>query len=150
MLAPTTELRPVHSNTALPLPAATRSLHGTAAGSLRLVLPRTAGDLGRWGRLLGNCLGDFAPSAASGRALIVGVERANRLLYAVEINPNRCIRQFSGRGNRPPAPTDRLLVVEALVAAAVVDPRARANAPWMAGLDVDQALTERAAGDERR
>ena len=149
VLAPATELRPVNANTALPLPAATRSLHGTAAGQLRLVLPRTAGDLGRWGRLLGNCLGDFAPSAASGRALIIGVERANRLLYAVEITPNRCVRQFSGRGNRPPAPTDRLLVVRALVTAGVLDPRAPANVAWVAGLDVEQALAARAAGGGR-
>ena len=115
-----------------------------------LSMPRTAGDLARWGRLLGNCLGDFAPSAASGRALIVGVERANRLLYAVEIDPNRCIRQFSGRGNRPPTPTNRALVIRALVDAGVIDPRARANAPWLAGLEVDRATIDRAAGDEGR
>ncbi len=111
---------------------------------MRLVLPRTAGDLARWGRLLGNCLGDFAPSAARGRTLIVGVERANRLLYAVEVTSTGCIRQFSGRGNRPPAPADRHLVIPALVDAGVVDPRARANSAWLAGTGVHRAMAERA------
>lgn len=135
MLAPPAAVGMVRHTTALPLTPAERALDGTTEGSIMLVLPRTAGDLARWGRLLSNCLGDFGPAVAAGRSTIVGVHRANRLVAAVELTPSGTIRQFCGVANRAPADRDRRAVVGMLQRAGVLDTRAAANRPWLAGVE---------------
>ena len=110
-------------------------------GDLTLVLPHTAGDLTRWGRLLSSCLGDFGPAAVAGRALIVGVQRANSLLLAVEVTPDGRIRQFCGVANRAPRDADRRAVVRALALHGVLDVRSAYNRPWLSGVVLPDSIT---------
>jgi hypothetical protein len=112
------------------------ALDGSTVGPLRLVLPRTCGDLTRWGRLLANCLGDYGPAAVMGRSAIVGVERDGALRYALELTAEGVVRQFVGAANRPPDPTDRAAVLGRLVEAGAVAPHDRRNAPWLADAPV--------------
>lgn len=120
-------------------PPAVRTMHGLSVGSLRLVIPRTAGDLVRWSRLLSNCLDDYGPAAATGRSTIIGVEHQNTLRYALELNPPTVIRQFVASANRPPDPDHRTAIVRELVRAEIVDPSEPANGIWIA----DQCPTDR-------
>ena len=72
-------------------------------GDLELVLPRTPDELRAWGRMLGNCLGDFGAAVAEQRSVIVGVRQRGALVAAVELLPNlREVRQFLGVRNRVP------------------------------------------------
>jgi hypothetical protein len=111
-----------------------KALEARADGPFRFVLPRVAGDLALWGRLLGNCLGDFGPMAAAGLTSIVGVSLGNQLAYAVELTPDGLVRQFCGRGNRPPPAGLRRSVIGSLAAAGVLDVAARRNRPWLEGV----------------
>ena len=74
-------------------------------GDLELTLPRTPDELRAWGRMLGNCLGDFGAAVAEHRSVIVGVRQRGALVAAVELLPDlREVRQFLGVRNRvPPA-----------------------------------------------
>lgn len=116
------------------MPANIRALDGTASGDLVFVVPRTVGDLTRWGRLLSNCLGDFGPSVDAGRSVIIGVERDRRLTYAIEITDGGNIRQFNGRANRLPSDLDRRNVLMALVRAGAINPMSATNRRWLAGI----------------
>jgi hypothetical protein len=113
-LAPPAAIAPVTPETALSPPLAIRSLDGRGVGDLTFIVPRVAGDLARWGRLLSNCLGDFGPAAAAGRSHIIGVQRANRLIYAIELTPAGTVRQFCGRANLAPNDQDRRAIHRAL------------------------------------
>lgn len=132
LLAPPATAVTVRADTALPLTPAERALEGAASGPLSLTVPRTAGDLVRWGRLMSNCLGDFGPAVVAGRSTIVGVQRDHRLVYAVELTAAGVIRQFCARANRPPSPSDRRAVVGLLAERSLLDPNAPANRPWLA------------------
>lgn len=68
---------------------------------IQLVLPRTPRELSTWGRLLENCLADFAPAVAAGTTAIVGVRQRGALVAALELRDG-CIAQFLGPRNRPP------------------------------------------------
>ena len=114
----------------LPRPPELAALHHLELDGLRIVVPRTVGDLQRWSRLLANCLHDYGPVVVAGRSAILGVERAGTLHYALEVERGGRIRQFVGPANRPPDPVHRLAVVEALAAHAVVDRRLAANRVW--------------------
>lgn len=70
-----------------PGPPAVRAIDGLSVGPLRIVIPRTVGDLVRWSRLLANCFDDYRPAAATGRGAIIGIEHQNALRYALELNP---------------------------------------------------------------
>ena len=120
-------------------PSRVRALDGSSVGELTLVLPHGDGDLPRWGRLLSNCLADFGSAVRSGRSVVVGVLRRNRLLYALELTPAGVLRQFNGARNRPPAPGDLRAVIGLLVRAEVLDVAATANRLWLeaAGLRGD-------------
>lgn len=107
-----------------------RCLDGLTRGDLTLVLPHTTGDLERWGRILSNCLGDFSAAAATGRSVIVGVRRSNRLIYAVELTAGGEVRQFCGQANRAPRPSDRRLIVQTLAEAGAVDTSSAVNRLW--------------------
>lgn len=133
-LAPASALRAVPASAPIPALPAIRSLDGREVDDLTLVLPHTAGDLSRWGRLLSSCLGDFGPSAVSGRCTIVGVQRANRLVYAVELTSAGVVRQFCGRNNRAPRDRDRRAVIGALARSGALDTRSSRNRPWLAGV----------------
>ncbi len=113
------------------MPANIRALDGTASGDLVFVVPRTVGDLTRWGRLLSNCLGDFGPSVDAGRSVIIGVERDRRLIYAIEITDGGNIRQFNGRANRLPGDQDRRNVLTTLVRASAINPMSATNRRWL-------------------
>jgi hypothetical protein len=140
-MAPPATLGRVAASAAITVAPSVRGLDGHRAGDLLLVLPHTAGDLIRWGRILSNCLGDFAPAAVAGRTLIVGVHRANRLVHAVELTPDGRIRQFCGLANRAPRDGERRDVVRALALHGVLDPRSRHNRPWLAGVDLPASIT---------
>lgn len=99
-------------HTPLPATPQLRALDGRRAGELTLVLPRTAADLDRWGRLLSSCVGDFAAAVVAGRSHLVGVLRANRLAYVLELTPGGEVRQFCGRANRRPPAAVRRAVLE--------------------------------------
>jgi hypothetical protein len=120
IFTPPVRLDPVPDAAALPSTQALRDLHGRVIGGLTFVIPRTAGDLRRWGRLLANCLGDFGPSVVAGRSTIIGIEQANALAFAVEIDTEGAIRQFAGRANRPPGDATRDAVVRSLRAAGLL------------------------------
>ena len=105
------------------------------AGPFTLVLARSASDLARWGRMLSNCLGSFAPACAEGRSVIIGVRRDDALRYAIELTPTGVVRQFSGRANGRPRPADRRTVIGALVDRGLVDTADPANRPWLRGLE---------------
>lgn len=127
ILAPPALLPPVSAGTRLKVSPAMRALDGRTVEGLTLVVPRTAGDLQRWGRLLANCLGDFAPAAAAGQSTIIGVERADALAFAVELDPTGAVRQFAGKANRRPDDAVRRAVVTAIRAAAVAEPPRQAG-----------------------
>ena len=134
----------MRTDTPLPLTPAERSLEGVGSGVIALTVPRTVGDLVRWGRLMSNCLGDFGPAVVAGRSTIIGVVRNARLAYAVELTPTGVVRQFCGRANRPPAPPDRRVVVRLLAERGLLDVAAPANRPWLA--DVTLPRPERRTG----
>jgi hypothetical protein len=123
IFAPPANLAPVADSTPLAVPPAVRALHGLTFGDLTFTVPRTAGDLQRWGRMLSNCLGGFGPAAASGRTAVVGIERANVLAFAVEIRDGS-IRQFAGHANRAPNDATRTAVVRRMRAAGILRPGA--------------------------
>lgn len=132
LLAPPAAAVAVRADTALPLTPAERALEGVASGPLSLTVPRSVGDLVRWGRLMSNCLGDFGPAVVSGRSTIIGVQRDQRLVYAVELTSAGVVRQFCARANRPPSPSDRRAVVGLLAGRSLLDLTAPANRPWLA------------------
>lgn len=158
VLAPANSRTPtgttVRDSTVIDHRPAVRSLAGAQIGGLRLVLPRTVGDLKRWGRLLSNCLGDFGPDVCAGRSSIIGVERRRRLIYALEITNRGEIRQFNGRANRRPRRDDHAPVITTLVNEGVIDPRSHRNSQWFAaaGLDPARLREQRGAthGTQRR
>lgn len=109
--------RPGHepaSDTHLPHPRWLVPVDRHEFGIYRFVLPRTAGDLTRWSNLLSNCLGDFRRAAMTCQSHIVGVERNGQLKYAIELTPQRRIRQFTGTANRPPPDDQHDLIVDEL------------------------------------
>jgi hypothetical protein len=90
-----------------------------AGGELELVLPRTPQELTAWGRMLDNCLGDFAAAVAQGRSVIVGVRRRRALVAALELRPDlRTVVQFLGPRNRVPSATVTTPVLAAVERAA--------------------------------
>lgn len=105
-------------------------LEGVVSGDLALALPRTAGDLARWGRLMSNCLGDFSAAAVAGRSVIIGVRRSNRLVYAVELTASAEIRQICGPANRAPRPSDRRSIVRMLAQAGAIATNSAHNRLW--------------------
>lgn len=113
-LGPPVTARAVGPHVSLPVPARLRRIDGYRCGELTLVLPHTAGDLERWGRLLSNCLSDFATAVLAGRSTLVGVQRRNSLVYVVELTPTGAVRQFCARANRRPPEHDRQRVLDAL------------------------------------
>lgn len=100
LAAPPTAIT-VTAATPLPVTPALAEVHERAVGELTLVVPRTVGDLDRWGRMMSNCLGTYGPAVVSGQSTIIGVERAGTLTYVVEIREARTVRQFNGPANRP-------------------------------------------------
>ena len=84
-------------------PPAARALDRRVAGDVELVLPRTPDELRAWGRMLGNCLGDFAAAVAEHRSVVLGVRERGALVAAAELTPDlRDVRQLLGPGNRVP------------------------------------------------
>lgn len=129
--APASRLAPVDESCPLTMPAAATALEGLSTGDLTVSIPRTAGDLVRWSRLLSNCLYDYGPMAAAGQTTILGLRRAGGLQYAVEVRPPGIVRQFVGPANRPPQPADRVAVVALLADRGVVDRTHPANRIWL-------------------
>lgn len=122
IFAPSTTLPPVAADSPLQISPTAAALHGRTFGNLTFTVPRTAGDLQRWGRILSNCLGDFGPAAAAGRTTIIGIEQSNILAFALEIRSDGTIRQFAGRSNRAPDQATRNATVRILTAAGVLCP----------------------------
>ncbi len=116
---------------AIDYPTPIAALNGMTIGDMRLVLPRTAGDLVRWGRILSNCLDSYDGDAVGGISYIIGIHRAQRLTYAVEVTQSGVLRQFNGHANRRPRANDRDQVISALLEAGVIDPLKRSNRPWI-------------------
>ncbi len=96
-----------------------RALAGpTADRTIELVLPRTPSELTTWGRLLGNCLADFAPAVAAGATMVLGIRLRDVLVAAVEVREGGIVQLLGPRNHRAPA----------RVSAAVVDHVGRALA----------------------
>lgn len=138
-LAPPSGLRAVRDAEPIQPTPTLRRLDGLRLDDLTLVLPHTAGDLVRWGRILSNCLGDFGPAAVAGRSVLIGVLRDHRLTYVVELTASGVVRQFCGRANRAPRDRDRRAVIGALAAHLLVDRHAPANRDWMGGVELPPA-----------
>lgn len=99
------------AHTALPASPLARSLAGPIPeGDVELVLPRTAGELATWGRLLDNCLGDFGPAVAAGRTVVVGVRDQGILVAALEARDGQIVQFFGPHNTRPPARLAALVV----------------------------------------
>jgi hypothetical protein len=117
---------PSHWTTPQPL----RPIDGLATGGLRLVVPRSANELRRWGDVLHNCLADYAGASSRGESWLVAIERDDTVIGCIEVTPaTRRIRQALGPRNRP-LPRDVLAVaVRALERhGIVVTPTRRATA----------------------
>lgn len=69
-------------------------------GRYDLVLPRSGEELATWGRLLGNCLADFAAAVASGATVVLGVRDQGLLVAAAEVRCRQLV-QLLGARNRP-------------------------------------------------
>lgn len=103
--APSTRGGPPAPTATFAHPPDVRALDGRVLGDLELVVPRTPDELAAWGRMLGNCLGDFGAAVAEHRSVILGVRERGALVAAVELLPDLLeVRQFLGAHNRvPPA-----------------------------------------------
>jgi hypothetical protein len=99
---------------------ALRAVDGSEFRDLGLCLPATRGQLGTWGRLLRNCLADFAPAVADGLSTIIGVRREGMLVGALELDRDGRIVQFLGARNRPLPEDVTRPVVQELVERGVV------------------------------
>ncbi|MCB0965083.1 MAG: PcfJ domain-containing protein, partial [Acidimicrobiales bacterium] len=117
--------------TPLSVDARVRALGGQRTEGLEWAVPRTVGDLHRWGGILANCLADFGAAAAEGRATILGLLRGDQLRYALELTPDGTIRQLVGPANRPAERWVRVAAVGALGRAGIIDPSRPANAVWL-------------------
>jgi len=120
IFVPPADVPAVSPHVELAVPDAVRRFDGTTSGDLTFVVPRTAGDLQRWSRMLSNCLDGYAPAMAAGRTVILGVQRDGVLRYALEIAPGAVVRQFVGPANRPPEDHIRRTVLAALAAAGLL------------------------------
>lgn len=138
-LAPPAGLRAVRDAEPIQPTPTLRRLDGLRLDDLTLVLPHTAGDLVRWGRILSNCLGDFGPAAVAGRSVLIGVLRDHRLTYVVELTATGVVRQFCGRANRAPRDCDRRAVMGVLAVHLLVDRSAPANRAWLGGVELPPA-----------
>ena len=119
--------------TSFRFPAMIDGLHGTTCGDdLRLTVPRTVAELTAWGARLGNCLGNYGRAAAANRSFPIGIERHGRLVYCVELQPDRTIRQFLGSRNRPVPAEHASAVVAHLVSSGVLASGHPANRVWTA------------------
>lgn len=94
--------------------------HGYRVGEHRLVLPRTPGDLTRWGRRLANCLADYAGVVGAGTSVVIGLEERGALVAALELR-NGEVRQFVGIGNARPLGRHREVMTRMLSDLALAD-----------------------------
>jgi PcfJ-like protein len=85
-------------------------LDGTAVNGLVFVVPRTARMLIEWGNALNICIGSYADKAMKRHCYLLGVMAEAELKYAIEIDRQGRIVQFSGRRNSRPAAQDRAAV----------------------------------------
>ena len=85
-------------------------LDGTAVNGLVFVVPRTAHMLLEWGNALNTCIGSYADKAIKRHCYLLGVMAERELKYAIEIDRQGRIVQFSGRRNSRPAAQDRAAV----------------------------------------
>ncbi|MEZ5311099.1 MAG: PcfJ domain-containing protein [Microthrixaceae bacterium] len=131
VLASRTGRQRLDPSVAIDYPTPIAALNGMAIADMRLVLPRTTGDLTRWGRILSNCLDSYDGDAVRGISYIIGIHRNQRLTYAVEVTQSGVLRQFNGHANRRPRSNDRDQVVSALLEAGVIDRRQQPNRPWI-------------------
>ncbi len=88
---------------------------GLRWGGLRFQVSTSAGELRLWGMVLHNCLGDFAPTVASGRSWIIGIEVDEAIIGCVEMETSsRAVRQILGDRNRPLPRATKHAVLETL------------------------------------
>lgn len=108
------------------------AVHGDEpASGLRLVLPRTTGELVAWGRRLHSCVGSFGPAVATGRSILFGVERDGTLRYCVELSPDGMVRQFLGERNTAVPRSVAAAVCARLVALGLLRTDGDANCIWL-------------------
>ncbi len=84
------------------------------------MLPRTPGDLTRWGRRLANCLADYAGVVGAGTSVVIGLEERGTLVAAIELR-NGEVRQFVGIGNARPLGRHREVMTRMLSDLALAD-----------------------------
>ncbi|HET8929155.1 MAG TPA: hypothetical protein VFN21_00725 [Acidimicrobiales bacterium] len=107
LLAPRVRsLTPITASTPIRHPGWLRNVDGSSVGGFTFVLPGTCGDLERWSQAMANCLDTFKSAAVEGASHLVGILADGRHRYVLEVGPDRAIRQFSGRANRPVVRSD--------------------------------------------
>ncbi|MGQ0434603.1 MAG: hypothetical protein ACT452_19625 [Microthrixaceae bacterium] len=118
---------------ALDYPPTVGRLHGRVlAPRLRLVLPRSIAELTAWARQLHNCLDTFGGAVASGRSLVIGVERDDVLTYCAELTPaSRTMRQLHGPYNHAVPAAVATVLCRVLLSEGLVDSRHPVNLPWV-------------------
>lgn len=85
-----------------PVPAALLPVHQVRHEGLAYSVPTSRNELATWGAVLRNCLGDFGRAAATQTSWLIGIERADRLIGCVEVDPaQRRVRQALGPRNQP-------------------------------------------------
>lgn len=85
-----------------PVPAALLPVHQLRHEGLGFSVPTSRNELATWGAILRNCLGDFGRAAATQTSWLIGIERDDRLIGCVEVDPaTRRVRQALGPRNQP-------------------------------------------------
>ena len=89
-------------------------------------------ELHRWGAQLHSCIGSFGPAVASGRSLLIGVERDDVLAYCAEVTPaSRTIRQLHGSHNRSVPRAVAAALGARLLASGILDGDSPQNRLWV-------------------
>lgn len=83
---------------------------------LKLIAPTSNHQLIEWGQTLSNCIASYAKDAKQQRSQLLGVEKNNKLTYALELSPSGEIRQFYAKGNRVPDSDDAEIIRKTLAA----------------------------------
>ena len=127
--------QPVASSAPLVVTRQAQSVDGLRVDNLTFVVPRTAGDLERWGRIMSNCLDTYGGAAAQGLATIIGIHAGDQLAYVIEVSPRGVVVQFTTFANREPSSKVRATVVSTLLRAGIINPSLEANRQWLLGVD---------------
>lgn len=98
------------------------ALEGRTCGRYIVTIPRTPGDLTRWGRFMSNCLGTYVAAAQTGESTLIGFVEGSQLRLVAEISSRKRLRQLLGPANRRPDDADRTQIIAFLTAEGILRP----------------------------